>query len=302
MTHSIHCAVLGSPIAHSLSPVLHRAAYQYLGLDDWQYDKYDVNEDQFDGFLRSLDESWRGLSLTMPLKRTIQPYGTPSNFWAQELQIANTAVFDWDGAAPHIALYNTDVYGIARAFQKAGYTAASCTNAHAVIIGNGNTANSALAAIIMMGSADHVTVIARQPKRSTHLIELATKHHITVDTLQLSDLTRVDTVLHQASIVISTIPAHGADAIAAYMLQHEQPVQGTLLDVVYDPRPTALMRAWRDCGGVAIGGEQMLLHQAVAQVTLMTGMAAPYDYDSCVDEPHNLPLETAMAQALQEAL
>ena len=111
------CAVLGKPIAHSLSPVLHNAAYRALGLDDWAYDRHEVGQDDLDGFLHGLDPSWVGLSLTMPLKKTIQPYGIPSNIWAMQLGVANTAVFDWsdmeherDGL-PTIRLYNTDVMG-----------------------------------------------------------------------------------------------------------------------------------------------------------------------------------------------
>ena len=118
------CAVLGKPIAHSLSPVLHNAAYQALGLDDWSYDKHEVGEPDLEGFLESLDPTWAGLSLTMPLKKTIQPYGTPCNMWAKELMVANTAVFDWNETCvngnpdlPAIKLYNTDVPGIELAFE-----------------------------------------------------------------------------------------------------------------------------------------------------------------------------------------
>lgn len=86
------CAVLGKPVAHSLSPVLHNAAYRSLKLDDWLYDKHEVGEDDLDAFLKGLDSTWAGLSLTMPLKKTIQPYGVPENLWAKELKVANTAV------------------------------------------------------------------------------------------------------------------------------------------------------------------------------------------------------------------
>ena len=119
------CAVLGKPIAHSLSPVLHNAAYRALGLDDWTYDRHEVGQDDLDGFLHGLDPSWVGLSLTMPLKKTIQPYGVPTSFWAMQLGVANTAVFDWsdmehgrDGL-PAIRLYNTDVMGIVLAIDHA---------------------------------------------------------------------------------------------------------------------------------------------------------------------------------------
>ena len=114
MTEVNHrCAVLGKPIAHSLSPVLHNAAYHALHLDDWSYDKHEVGEPDLEGFLASLDPTWSGLSLTMPLKKTIQPYGTPCNTWAKELMVANTAVFDWtktfvngNSNIPFIRLYN----------------------------------------------------------------------------------------------------------------------------------------------------------------------------------------------------
>ena len=125
------CAVLGKPVAHSLSPVLHNAAYRSLKLDDWLYDKHEVGEDDLDAFLKGLDSTWAGLSLTMPLKKTIQPYGVPENLWAKELKVANTAVFDWSVAAddpawpngkPGIKLYNTDVIGIQLAFDHANRT------------------------------------------------------------------------------------------------------------------------------------------------------------------------------------
>ena len=84
MTEVDHrCAVLGKPIAHSLSPVLHNAAYRALGLDSWSYGRHEVGETELEDFLESLDSSWAGLSLTMPLKKTIQPYGVPCNAWAK---------------------------------------------------------------------------------------------------------------------------------------------------------------------------------------------------------------------------
>ena len=76
------CAVLGKPIAHSLSPTLHNAAYRALALDDWWYDKHEVGETDLEGFLKTLNPQWAGLSLTMPLKKTIQPYGNPSDTWS----------------------------------------------------------------------------------------------------------------------------------------------------------------------------------------------------------------------------
>lgn len=318
------CAVLGKPIAHSLSPVLHNAAYQALGFTDWTYDRHEIGEDDLDGFLKTLTPSWRGLSLTMPLKRTIQPYGTPSNLWAKELRVANTAVFDWshpthDPAWPHgkpsIALYNTDVIGIQLAFDQAHREFATYRDGdrtgHALVIGNGNTATSAVAALAMMPEIGHITIAARHPGNNATLRTIATKYIPTAAPYREINLADERAMLETASTamyVISTIPGHAADAIAAMIgAASDATVTGLLLDVVYDPHPTALMRAWRERGGRAIGGEEMLLYQALIQVLLMTGIwdgFPPSDADALLQEnpTNDDQLEIAMRKALEEAL
>ena len=290
-------AVLGKPIAHSLSPVLHEAAYQSLGLHDWAYGKIEVGEDDLPAFVNDLDDSWRGLSLTMPLKRTIQPFGTPSNQWARELAVANTVVFDWSGRQPRLALYNTDVYGIARAFHDAFGTVSRAFPEHAtaVILGNGNTAVSAMAACIMLGVTT-VTVAARHPDRNPQFAQLAAAHGLTVSVIPLEQAIEP---LEHCDIAISTIPGRGADPIAQQLSATTTPLRGVLLDVVYDPRPSLLMQVWRAHGGLAIGGERMLLHQAVAQVLLMTGSAVGTDFDTLTN---NLPQTATLEQAMWEAL
>lgn len=294
-------AVLGKPIAHSLSPVLHEAAYQTLGLHDWTYGKVEIGEDDLPAFLNDLDDSWRGLSLTMPLKRTIQPFGAPSNQWTKELAVANTVVFDWSGRQPQLALYNTDVYGIARAFHDAFNTASRTLpkNATAVILGNGNTAVSAMAACIMLGVTT-VTVAARHPDRNPQFAQLAATHGLTVSVIPLEQAIGP---LEHCNIAISTIPGRGADPIAQRLSATAAPLHGVLLDVVYDPRPSLLMQVWKAHGGLAIGGERMLLHQAVAQVLLMMGSAVGTDFDTLTNNlPQTATLEQAMWKALEKEL
>ena len=288
------CAVLGKPVAHSLSPVLHNAAYRSLKLDDWLYDKHEVGEDDLDAFLKGLDSTWAGLSLTMPLKKTIQPYGVPENLWAKELKVANTAVFDWSVAAddpawpngkPGIKLYNTDVIGIQLAFDHAnrelGEHHTASRSGTALIIGNGNTATSALAACCMMPEIGHIELGDDQA-----LLEAA----------------------RNATYVINTIPGHAADNVADALADSgTEPFSGLLLDVIYDPRPTKLMEAWRAHGGHAIGGEEMLLYQALVQVLLMTGIwddDPPSDADQRLQDTttEDDQLEIAMRKALEEAL
>lgn len=313
MTNIDHrCAVLGKPIAHSLSPVLHNAAYQALGLDGWFYDKHEVGEPELEGFLESLDASWAGLSLTMPLKRTIQPYGVPCNTWAEELEVANTVVFDWTGTCrngnrsiPAIKLYNTDVKGIELAFEHSyqthGGQQAPSRAVRAVIIGNGNTATSALAACTEMPAIDHVTVVARQPDKNAALKPLADKY-IGKDSLDIVAMDQAVEKLSHADVAINTIPGHAADSIAEAFTSAETILQGTLLDVVYDPRPTKLMQVWRSHGGTAIGGEEMLLYQAMVQVWLMTGAWDNDPPSHTIDQQKTDALEHAMRIALEEAL
>ncbi|KFI66001.1 shikimate dehydrogenase [Bifidobacterium cuniculi] len=292
-----HAAVLGSPIGHSLSPVLHQAAYRFLGLDGWEYGKAEVDEERLDAFLQHLNGQWVGLSLTMPLKRSIIPYGTPRNLWARELGVANTAVFDWRHEGSGTSLYNTDVYGIARAFEQCG--AVEGTGLHGLILGNGNTAASAMAAYASLGCVDMVSVVARHPDRNPQLSLLGRRHGLAVDVIPLENAPEA---CAHADLAVNTIPAGGADQTAARLRRLGMHVHGTLLDVVYDPRPTPLMQAWRAQGGTAIGGEWMLLYQAVAQVMLMTGRAQGPHYDTHGNDPRDHALEEAMAQALKEAL
>ncbi|MBW3079344.1 shikimate dehydrogenase family protein [Bifidobacterium simiiventris] len=309
-----HCAVLGKPIAHSLSPVLHNAAYHALGLDDWEYGRHEVGETDLGDFLNGLDPTWHGLSLTMPLKKTIQPYGTPKDAWAERLNVANTAVFNWadaenNGGRPAISLYNTDVPGILYAFGHAcdvdsGPSLEERDLAHAVVIGNGNTAASAVSAAAVMiagtssSSRGTITVAARNPGKNPDLTRIIAGD----DTIDLCETTLDDIAetLRDADIVISTIPGHAADAIAQQIAADDMfRPKGILLDVVYDPRPSALIRAWRERGAMAMGGEEMLLYQAILQVRLMTGSQGEAALDG---RDWMTVLEQPMREALEEAL
>ena len=128
----VRAAILGSPVAHSLSPVLHTAAYRALGLSGWHYERHEVDEAGLPGFLAGLGGDWAGLSLTMPLKRVALALADARSDLAVEVGAANTLVRCEAGWRAE----NTDVHGISAALREAGTTAAG----HALILGAGGTA------------------------------------------------------------------------------------------------------------------------------------------------------------------
>ncbi len=254
-------AVLGSPIAHSLSPVLHRAAYQALGLAGWSYQAIECDTARLPAVLDDCGPQWAGLSLTMPLKRAVLPLLDETSPLAREVGAANTVVFSGGRRHGH----NTDVPGMIAALAEAGVTGAAPA---VLILGAGATACSALAAARGLGAAQ-VTVAARDPGRAEDLLAAAARLGVAVT------LTSFETPQDGApDVLISTVPAGAAD-IYAERIAHRDLVPRYLLDVVYDPWPTALAAAAREAGVSVAGGLALLLHQAADQVTLMTGRPAP---------------------------
>ena len=251
-------AVLGSPIAHSLSPALHRAAYASLGLN-WSYEAIECDEAGLPAFLAGLDRSWAGLSLTMPLKETAAGLLADVDPTARVLRSVNTVLpgaDGWRGA-------NTDVYGMTQALTLAGLGASP---ASAVVLGAGATARSAVAALAALGVSS-VTVCARRPEAAADVAGIARALGMVAGVADLSP----DAALVAAPVVISTLPGAVAEPWAA--LAGAAP--GVLLDASYHPWPTPLAASWGS-GSVA-SGRDMLLWQAVEQVRLMTGLEPDAD-------------------------
>lgn len=264
-------AVLGHPVAHSLSPALHRAAYGALGLD-WRYDAVDVEADALEGFVAGLDASWAGLSLTMPHKQSVLAMLDHVEPLAELVGAVNTVLVQ-AGARGSVVLTgaNTDVFGIVAALREAADGALPAAP-RCVVLGSGATAASTLAALGELGCA-RATVAARSLARVGPLRRAAHRMGLEPDIRVFGPDTV--TALAQADVVVATAPAHGLDALAAELVGGGVRPGAVLLDVIYEPRPTALMAAWRAAGGRAVGGERMLLHQAAEQVRLMTGRVAP---------------------------
>ncbi|MDX2293423.1 MULTISPECIES: shikimate dehydrogenase [Streptomyces] len=248
-------AVLGSPIAHSLSPVLHRAAYAELGLDDWSYDRFEIDEAALPGFVAELDGTWAGLSLTMPLKRAVIPLLDEISGTAAAVEAVNTVVFREDGRRFGD---NTDIPGMIAALRERGVEKVES----AAVLGAGATASSALAALARV-CAGPVTAYVRSEARAAEMRGWGDRLGVDVRTAAWDDAADAFT----APLVIATTPAGTTDTLATVV--PDRP--GALFDVLYDPWPTTLAAAWSERGGKIIGGLDLLVHQAVLQVEQMTG-------------------------------
>jgi shikimate dehydrogenase len=267
-------AVLGSPISHSISPALHQAAYDELGLIDWTYERLERDEFTFPGWFRQLGDEWRGLSLTMPLKEVAAGLADRLSPSASTTGAANTITWVDDGSGRTAVGDNTDVHGIVEALRAAG-----TDRIHAAcVLGAGATARSAVAALGQLG-AERITLLARSQERSRQALDLAAAAGIDA---AWAPLHRLD-LLGGADAVVSALPIGAADLLAQSLRDgglDGNPFSGEagiLLDVVYLAWPTPLGGAWEAAGGLAVSGFDMLLHQAAAQVRLMTGLEPPIE-------------------------
>ncbi|RMI13106.1 shikimate dehydrogenase [Cellulomonas triticagri] len=266
-------AVIGHPVSHSLSPVLHRAAYAALGLDGWAYDPVDLTEDDLPSFVAALDGTWAGLSVTMPHKQAVMALVDHVEPLAEVVGAVNTVLVQGGGARPVLTGANTDVHGIVAALTEGLETGSAAGSRSAVVLGAGATASSTLAALAQLGCTTPV-VHVRSLGRTGGLARAA--HRMGVEPV-FRPLTEAVAAMARADLVVSTLPPRAADALALDVRAAPAAPRpaAVLLDVAYDPRPTALSAAWCDRGAVAVPGERMLLHQAVEQVRLMTGRPGP---------------------------
>jgi shikimate dehydrogenase len=261
----VRAAVLGSPVSHSLSPALHRAAYGVLGLTWWRYEAIECDAARLPSFLDACGPDWAGLSLTMPLKRSVLPLLDRADPLVTQVGGANTVLL----AAAQRLGYNTDVAGMVAALTVHGIGAQSAPAVGpALILGGGATACAALAALRDVGERSAVLAV-RDPGRASAARSAAERLGIEVRFRPFEPAS-----LAGARLIVSTVPAGAADQLAP-ALRELGPAPAAVFDVVYHPWPTRLAAAAGEAGAVVVGGFDMLLHQAARQVELMTGRPAP---------------------------
>ena len=267
--------VLGHPIAHSLSPALHRAAYAYLGEANLEYDRRDTLPDDLPAIMRGVrnpagteEASYiAGLSVTMPLKTAVIQYCDELSETARVTGAVNTVY----PRGERVLGDNTDVIGIVNALRHAGLEPNPERDEPAVI-GGGATAISALTALHKLGYR-RASVYARSLHKLGDLQAVAERLGVQLSTVALAEFP-AEQKARRHNPVISTLPARAADEWASQLSglkgasATHRPV---LLDVAYNPWPSALASAWEASGGAVVSGLEMLLYQAVEQVLLFTG-------------------------------
>jgi shikimate dehydrogenase len=263
----MRCAVVGTPVAHSLSPAMHRAAYAELGVD-WTYDAVELTAADLPAHLEALGPQWRGLSLTMPLKRTVVPLVDSLDDWAQLSGAVNTLLL----TDRRRLGFNTDVPGAMGALVERVHDPVR----EVVVLGGGATAASVLLGLVELGCT-RAHLLVREPQRAAATAEAVRRHRrgpeVTVgslpDALSGGDLAAGS----RADLLVSTIPgrAQTAELVTACA---DAP---RVFDVVYDPWPTPLAQAAEATGRPLVSGLDLLAHQAVLQLEVMVGRSVPVE-------------------------
>ncbi|EWM11753.1 shikimate dehydrogenase [Kutzneria sp. 744] len=259
---SRQAAVLGSPIEHSLSPVLHGAAYRELGLADWTFSRVLCTAEELPGFVDGLGPEWAGLAVTMPGKRAALSYAVERTRVAELVGAANTLVPRADGGWLADC---TDVEGVVGAVRAGGGVAAG---GRAVVLGAGGTATAALTALEAL-EIPSATLVVRDPARAGEAMACAERVGLEVDVIRW-DSADFAAVCGGADLVVSTVPTSAVEPVAGDIVR-----AGCVFDAIYHPWPTPLAAAASDRGTRLVTGLDMLLHQAFAQVRWFTGQDAP---------------------------
>lgn len=255
-------AVLGSPVAHSKSPALHRAAYRALGLRGWTYEAIDTTAEQLPDRVSRAGAEWIGFSVTMPGKLAALAFADERTRRAELIGSANTLVRTDAGWRADC----TDVDGMTGALAAAGLPAGA---SRAVVIGAGGTALPTLAALADAG-VSAVSIVARSAQRARDACDLAEQLGLSVEVVPFDGGATVRQACAAADVTVSTVPAPAAEALIPAVTATPR-----LIDVIYDPWPTPLAAATAAAGGTVVGGLVMLLNQAYSQVEQFTGRPAP---------------------------
>ena len=251
-------AVLGSPIDHSLSPLLHESAYRALGLNDWTYTQIECTASDLPRIVSAADPGMRGFSVTRPCKDAALRFADVVSERAHIVESANTLIrrgTEWYADC-------TDIDGACASLKKSGYT-----GGNVLLLGAGGTSRPYLSALRSAGveGVGRVAIASRAEERAQHTLHVAARLGLDYSWIPLNDPEILRASCHNATLVISTLPGDAAAGYSTFLRRTPR-----LIDVTYAPWPTSLAQVVADNGGTVVGGRTMLLHQAVAQIEAFT--------------------------------
>jgi shikimate dehydrogenase len=248
MSQIIRGAVLGTPITHSLSPLLHSSAFRFLGIEG-DYRREEVTEDQLASFFTKESMNFDYLSLTMPLKEIALNLPVTIDPISQRIQSANT-LYRRDN---QWHLTSTDGSGFIAALSNLGYRRFE----NVLILGAGGTARAVVGALD--GFADRISILGRTSTRREALQSSVRDSEFAY--IRWNDSPHFS----QYDLVVNTTPAGASDMLADSLAVGEAKLY---FDVIYKPWPTVLGARWSDCGGAVINGLELLLYQGIHQLSL----------------------------------
>lgn len=246
----INGAVLGSPIAHSLSPLLHNTAYQLLGIEG-SYSSFEVKSGELQDFLESTGMELNCLSLTMPLKEDALKIANVISPIASQIASGNTLTrvdSKW-------ILTSTDVEGFTFALQQHNLDA----KGKVLIIGAGATARAVAAACDPI--SEQIDVINRNPDREPSMLIAAPSGKLSFLPWEPTDQ------INNYDVVVNTTPGNSASFLTTSL---HNPM-GAFFEVLYNPWPTELLKAWSTFTSKTIDGLDLLIHQAISQMEIFAG-------------------------------
>ncbi|MCX5721787.1 MAG: shikimate dehydrogenase [Nitrospirae bacterium] len=268
--HTQFCGVIGNPVEHSLSPAIHNAAFQKLGLN-FVYLAFRVEAigDAIKG-LRALG-NFRGASVTIPHKVAAVPFLDSVEPTARHIGAINTIVVEGGS----LTGYNTDATGALRALREGGV---ALKGQYVVMLGSGGAARAIAFALGTEAGIDRLTLLGIDERERTTLAQdLQSKTGLTVQASPLDEAT-LRQVLPEAQVLIHCTPMGMSPNVQGTSVPASLLHAGlTVMDIVYNPRETRLLREAKAAGCRTIPGLEMFLHQAAAQFELWTNQAAPTD-------------------------
>lgn len=274
--HTQLTGLLGSPVAHSISPYMHNESFRQLGLD-YVYLCFDVTEDRLDAAVAGLKAvGIRGFNLTMPNKNRIVELLDHLSPAASLIGAVNTVVND-QGV---LTGYNTDGIGFMRSLKDQGFQAAGQT---ITLFGSGGAA-TAITAQAALDGATVIHIFARSSSRFWPRMEALSKDIGRTSGCKVCLFDQEDTVQLRISLAASTLLVNATSVGMHPKVDQSIITDGTLFhphllvaDVIYQPRETRLLTLAKQQGLTVCNGMHMLLYQGAEAFRLFTGQEMPID-------------------------